>query len=199
MNSAPRRRPRYLSYILAGLGLAVIVAIVVIAVRFPGLWRSLEVYSYLGAFLISIAGGATIIVPVPMLPVVVALGALLPFPALVGVAAGAGETLGALTIYATGGGGGAALMNAPQQGRLQRAYARLVTLMEHRGWLALFIVSALLSPLFYPVALTAGALQYDVRRFTGVVLAGKIIKGLIVAYAGHYGLQGLLHLFGRSL
>jgi hypothetical protein len=58
--------------------------------------RALEHYGYLGAFLISVFGGATIIVPVPMTPVVFALGTVMapsfaPYlgPIFVGAAAAA--------------------------------------------------------------------------------------------------------------
>lgn len=185
---------RRLTYVLTGSGLAVLIAVAVIAILAPNVWRSLQVYGYLGAFLISVAGGATIIIPIPMLPVVAALGASLHYPALVGLAAGAGETIGALTIYATGSGGGKALQ-ANGRGRLQQWHGRLAVIMQRRGWLVLFLVSALLSPLFYPVALSAGGSRYDLKRFVSIVLAGKIIKCMMVAYLGHYGLAFILHLF----
>lgn len=90
------------AYILGIFGI-VITLLMAMAVIYYWEWvRGLEAYGYLGAFLISILGGATIIVPVPMLAVVFALGAVMKYTWLVGIANGLGETLGALTIYMTG-------------------------------------------------------------------------------------------------
>jgi membrane protein YqaA with SNARE-associated domain len=196
MDEARAGRSRRLTYILAGCGLAFLIAVVITTIAFPDVWHALDTYGYLGAFLISILGGATIIIPVPMTPIVAGLGAVLPFPALVGLAAGAGETIGALTIYATGSGGGNAMQDRGR-GRLRRWYGWLANAMQKRGWLVLFLVSAVLSPVFYPAALTAGASKYDLKRFVAVVFAGKVIKCMMVAYLGHYGIEAILHLFGR--
>lgn len=190
------RKPlgRRSAYLFVGLGIVVVIAGISVGLRFPGLWRTLQVYGYLGAFAISVVGSATILVPVPMLPVVAGLGATLQYPALVGLAAAAGETIGALSIYATGHGGGRALLDN-RTGRLQRLSERMERLMERRGWLALLIASTVLSPLFYPVALTSGALRYGTRRFVAVVFVGKLIKWMVVVYTAYYGIHGLLRIF----
>jgi uncharacterized membrane protein YdjX (TVP38/TMEM64 family) len=159
--------------------------------------RTLEGYGYLGAFLISILGGATIIIPVPMLAVIFALGGVLT-PYWVGVAAGLGETVGALIIYMTGHGGGAALSNI-KYGKIQAAYSRLMYWMERRGSWTLFVLSAVLNPFFYPAALAAGAMRFGLRRYFLICLAGKLIKGITVAYAGYWGLRGLLRMLGMPV
>lgn len=160
-------------------------------------WRfvvKLGGYGYVGAFFISILGGATVVVPVPMLAVVFALGGVLT-PYLVGVAAGLGETLGALTIYLTGYGGGTALLNL-KPGKIETAYCRVISLMERRGSWTLFFLSAVLNPFFYPAALAAGALRFGIGRYFFICWGGKTIKGLTVAYAGYLGLRWLLRLLG---
>lgn len=160
--------------------------------------RALQAYGYLGAFLISIFGGATIIVPVPMLAVVFALGGVMKDPWLLGVVAGLGETLGALTIYMTGYGSSMALYNR-QPGRIQSTYQRMMKLMERRGPIALFLLSAVLNPFFYPAALACGALRFGIRKYFFICFAGKTIKGLTVAYAGYWGLRGLLRFLGMPM
>ncbi len=112
------------AYILGIVGVVLSLLMAVAVVYFWELIRTLEGYGYLGAFLISILGGATIIIPVPMLAVIFALGGVLT-PYWVGVAAGLGETVGALIIYMTGHGGGAALSNI-KYGKIQAAYSRLM-------------------------------------------------------------------------
>jgi membrane protein YqaA with SNARE-associated domain len=162
--------------------------------------QGLKNYGYLGAFLISIFGGATVIIPVPMLAVVFALGAAMPdlwHVALMGTAAALGELIGALTIYMTGHGAGRAISSKP--GRMQAAYERMLGLMERRGPLTLFIVASIVNPFFYPAALACGALRFGLRKYIFIVLAGKIIKCMTVVYAGYFGLKGIFRAFGITL
>ena len=185
------------AYYLGILGVSLTIAMAVAVVYFWEFIRTLEGYGYLGAFLISILGGATIIIPVPMLAVIFALGGVLT-PYWVGVAAGLGETVGALIIYMTGHGGGAALSNI-KYGKIQAAYSRLMYWMERRGSWTLFVLSAILNPFFYPAALAAGAMRFGLRRYFLICLAGKLIKGITVAYAGYWGLRGLLRMLGMPV
>lgn len=186
------------AYALGIFGIAATLLMAAAVVYYWEWVRALGAYGYLGAFLISILGGATIIVPVPMLAVVFALGRVMEYPWLVGIANGLGETVGALTIYITGYGGGSALYNHTH-GRLQSAYEKLIQLMERRGWLILFVLAAVLNPFFYPAALAAGALRFGAKRYLLITCAGKIIKGLTVAYAGYWGLRGLLRMLGAPI
>jgi len=185
------------AYILAIVGVVVTLVMATAVVLFWKDVQKLEGYGYLGAFLISILGGATIIIPVPMLAVIFALGGVLT-PYWVGIAAGLGETLGALTIYMTGHGAGTAIYNS-KHGKVQAIYSRLMRWMERRGSWTLFVLSAVLNPFFYPAALAAGALRFGVQRYFLICLAGKTIKGITVAYAGYWGLRGLLRMLGMPV
>jgi len=184
------------AYILGMIGVVATLFMAVAVVYFWEFVRALEGYGYLGAFLISILGGATIIVPVPMLAIVFALGGVLT-PYWVGIAAGLGETIGALVIYMTGHGAGTALFGS--EGKLQSAYLRMMRLMEQRGSLTLFLLSAILNPFFYPAALAAGATRFGIRKYFFICFAGKTIKGFTVAYAGYWGLRWLLRMLGMPI
>ena len=186
------------TYIVGIVGIVVTLLMAVAVIYFWEFVRALEGYGYAGAFFISVLGGATVIVPVPMLAVVFALGGVMKYPVLVGIAAGLGETLGALTIYMTGYGGGAPFINS-RHGRIQAVYLRLMHWMERRGSLILFVLSAVLNPFFYPAALAAGALRFGIRRYFVICWSGKTIKGLTVAYAGFWGLRGLLRILGMPV
>ena len=186
------------AYILGIVGVVVTLFMAIAVVYYWEWVRALEGYGYLGAFLISILGGATIIVPVPMLAVVFALGGVMKYTWLVGAAAGLGETVGALTIYMTGYGSGAAFYNS-RHGKIQAAFERLMKLMEQRGSLTLFLLSSVINPFFYPAALAAGALRFGVRRYFLICWGGKTIKGMTVAYVGYYGLRGLLRMLGMQV
>jgi membrane protein DedA with SNARE-associated domain len=164
--------------------------------------RSFAHYGYLGAFIISLFGGATVLAPIPMTPVVFALGTVIkpafaPYmgPVFVGMAAGLGETFGGLTIYWTGHSSGTALTNAENQ-RIQKVYQWLLHWVDKKGSLTLFVLSAVINPFFYPAGLAAGAMRFGVRRYFIICLAGKTIKGITVAMAGYWGLGSLLHLIG---
>ncbi|MFC1970457.1 DedA family protein [Chloroflexota bacterium] len=187
-----------LAYFLGICGIVAMVLMAAAIVYFGKEVRELQHYGYLGVFIISILGGATIIIPVPMLALVFAMGGVMPLTWLVAVAAAVGELVGALTIYMTGHGAGRVLSKS-KPGRIQSAYERLLNLMERRGSLTLFIVASVISPFFYPAALAAGALRLGLKKYIPIVLAGKTIKSLTVVYAGYWGLKGLFHAIGIPL
>lgn len=186
------------AYIAGIIGIAATLLMAVAIIFFWEFIRAFEGYGYTGAFLISILGGATIVVPVPMIVVVFALGGVMKYPFIVGLAAGLGETLGALVIYMTGYGGGTPVMYS-SHGKIQAIYSRIMRWMERRGSLILFILSAVLNPFFYPAALAAGALRFGVKKYLIICWAGKTIKGLTVAYAGFWGLRGLMRMLGMPV
>jgi len=192
-------------YYASGFAIALTIALAVIVVLKWELIQSLEHYGYLGAFLVSLFGGATVIAPVPMIPVVFALGAVVkpsfaPYlgPVFIGLAAGLGDTLGSLTIYLTGVGGRAALANSNHR-KIQTIYPKIVRWVEKRGTLTLFILSAVVNPFFYPAGLAAGALRFGLRRYFFICWTGKTIKHIAVAYAGYWGLRGRLRMLGMPV
>lgn len=119
-------------------------------------------------------------------------------PLFVGIAAGTGETIAALTIYMTGYGGGKAI-SSTKHVKVQAAYTRLLGWMERRGSLTLFLLSAIVNPFFYPAALAAGALRLGIRKYILVCLLGKIIKDTTIAAAGYWGLGGILRTLGLPI
>jgi membrane protein YqaA with SNARE-associated domain len=131
-----------------------------------------------------------------MLAVIFALGRIIE-PYWVGLAAGLGETVGALIIYVTGHGAGTALYSS--DGRLGKIYMKLMSFMEKKGSLTLFILSSIINPFFYPAAIAAGAMRFGIRKYFIICFAGKTIKGLTVAYAGYWGLRGLLKMMGMPI
>ena len=186
------------TYILGAFGIIATILMAMAVVYYGESVQNLQRYGYLGAFLISILGGATIIIPVPMLAVVFALGGVMKYTWLVGIAAALGELIGAVTIYMTGRGAGKALNNS-KHGKFQVAYDRLLSLMERRGSLTLFVVASVVNPFFYPAALAAGALRFGFKKYILIVLTGKLIKGMTVVYAGYWGLKGIFQAIGIDL
>jgi len=186
------------AYIFGIVGIVLTILMAAAIVYFGDALRALKGFGYVGAFGISILGGATIVIPVPMLAVVFALGKVMEHTWLVGISAALGELVGALTIYMTGHGAGRAISSS-KHGRIQSAYERMLRLMERRGPLTLFIVASVVNPFFYPAALAAGALRFGLKKYILIVLAGKLIKCMTVVYAGYFGLKGLFKAIGIDL
>lgn len=204
-NGAARLTRRMLKRWEFWLGILGIAFTIIIVLAFIQRWQGIqrfEAYGYLGAFIISILGGATILAPIPMTPAIFALGSVMKpafapalGPVFVGLAAGLGETIGGITIYMTGYSSGSAVLTG-RNARLQSAYARVMGWMERRGSLIIFVVSAVINPFFYPAAIAAGVLRFGLRRFILITWVGKSIKGISVAAAGYWGLGSLLRALG---
>ena len=152
------------------------VAITVVIVAFRKQLASLRAYGYLGVFLISMLGNATIILPVPSLAVVFAGGGVLS-PWLVGLVAGVAEPIGELTGYMAGYGGSAVVGN---DGRFERVRRW----MERRGFVTLFVLSAIPNPLFDLAGIAAGMLRFPVPKFLLACWLGKTLKAFLIAYLG---------------
>ena len=198
---ATRKKSVRWAYFIGIFGIVVTILMIVAVFYYKDELNSLQHWGYLGAFIISILGGATIIIPVPMLAVVFALGGAMDHPwqvAMVGLSAALGELIGALTIYMTGHGAGRAIVES-RHGKIQRAYEKLLGLMERKGPIVLFIVASVINPFFYPAALAAGALRFGLMKYSVIVLAGKLIKCMTIVFAGYWGLKGIFRAIGIDI
>ncbi len=185
------RQPRRYGWYLIVLSVLMMIGIAALAVIFRDDWRDFKEYGYLGAFVVSFMAGATVIVYVPGVPLVFALGGLLPYPFLVGIAAGLGEAAGEFTGYLAGRGGSSYLENQ-KPGLGQRLYRRVEGWMKAHPYLTLFVASAVFNPFFDLVGATAGATRMAPWKFYGIVAVGKIVKGTYVAYLGMMGMSRIL-------
>jgi len=176
---------KYRTYVLAILFSLAITALIV---AFGDEIERLSRYGYLGVFLVSVLGNATVILPVPSLAVVFAGGGVLN-PLLVGVVAGLGEPLGELTGYMAGYGGSVVLEDTPNYRKMRRW-------VERRGMLTLFVLSVIPNPLFDLAGITAGMLHFPIGRFLLACWLGKTIKAILIAFLGSVSLGLLRGLFG---
>jgi membrane protein YqaA with SNARE-associated domain len=142
---------------------------------------ALEVYGYLGVFIISIITCSSIVVPVPGLILVAALGAVLN-PILVGVVSGIGGTIGEMTGYLLGYGGRLAVDNVG-------IYARMVGWMKRWGGVTVFVLALIPNPFFDLAGAAAGLLLFPVWKFLLFGAAGRIPKNILFAYIGVWGIQ----------
>jgi membrane protein DedA with SNARE-associated domain len=154
---------------------------------------------YLGIFVANFIGTSTVFIPVPGLTA--AAQALIVDEAgernfiLVGLVGGLGMGLGEVTAYLVGLGGGHVARGREfvLPARLERITERVARwvnwLMGRYGTVTLFTLSAIPNPAFEFAGITAGAIQFDFRRFMVAVTAGKVVRGLILAAIGYYSLD----------
>jgi len=176
------------------LYLRILVIIIVLGLTagifvFRGRVANLAGYGYLGAFLISLISSATILVPIPGIAVVFALGATYN-PYLVGVAAGAGSALGELSGYMAGYSGQIVVKNS-------KTYLRMEEWMKRRGSVVIFVLSFVPNPLFDLAGMAAGVLRYPLWKFISVCFLGKTPKFILVALAGAWALNSVLEFLKR--
>ncbi len=184
------------AWYLTAIGLGLVLIITVVAVMYKDDLRDLQGFGYAGAFVISIMSGGTVVVPIPGVPVIIALGGILPFPFLVGLAAGLGEGIGAFNFYLAGRGGQSLIT---EKHRRNRFFAKVDGWMTRRGGLTLFVASAIPNVLFSVVAATAGLARMSPWKFYLFCAAGKAVKGTYFAYIGFFGLEYALEWLGWTL
>ena len=167
------------------LVLVLIATIIHLSDRLPN-YKSV---GYVGIFVLSFVGSASILVPVPGIASVCAGPGLLElFPLGVALLASLAECIGELTGYLIGFSGRGFAEN-------NRFYPRIERWMQRRGGIALLIASSIPNPLFDLVGIAAGTLRYPVWQFLMAVWAGKLIKSMTIAYACFYGFAWALRSF----
>jgi membrane protein YqaA with SNARE-associated domain len=185
---AAPRTSRRVQILLLILAVGISLAIVWFTYRYQEELRNLsDEYGYIGLFLISFIGNATLIIPAPVFVVACAAGVLYG-PIGVGLVAGLGSALGELTGYLAGAGGKALL---PQG----KHYEQLHRFMQRHGMLAIFLLGAIPNPIFDVGGLIAGALRMKVWKFVLAAWAGKAIRLGVTAWACQSGIPLLEQLF----
>lgn len=158
--------------------LAVLISVLVFVFRNKFVY--LQSLGYLGIFLISVIGNATVVLPVPALVTTFIGGAVLN-PLLVALVSSFGATIGEMTGYMAGVGGKEFVKNDKRIIKVQKW-------MEKFGLWALLFLAAIPNPLFDLAGIVAGASKVPVWKYLIAVWCGKMIKFTIVAYAG-FGIQ----------
>lgn len=136
----------------------------------------LGAYGYPGLFLLNVLASATLILPAPGLALAFAAGGSLS-PMLVGLAVGAGSTVGELTGYLAGFSGRGSIESDPR-------YERVRGWMERYGLWIILLLAVVPNPLFDIAGITAGIMRIPVWKFLAVAGLGKVIKATLVAAVG---------------
>ena len=148
-------------------------------IRFLGQW------GYLGAFLISLFASASIILPIPGLPVAMAMGGALN-PWLLGLVTGVGSAVGELSGYAAGA-SGRILITDDQMPH----YSRVETWTRKYGPLAIFVLAVTPFPFFDLAGIVAGVIRMPLWAFFLATAAGKTIKYTIAILISAGSIHGL--------
>jgi membrane protein YqaA with SNARE-associated domain len=135
----------------------------------------LQNWGYLGAFVISIAANATVVLPMPGLIVLVPMGAAFN-PLYIGLAAGVGGAMGEMTAYVAGYSGRGIWQE-------NKWYVRAVAWLKKWGMPVIFLFAVTPLPLDV-MGMAAGNLRYPAWKYYTACLPGKIIKYVAMAYAG---------------
>ncbi len=158
------------------LTLLLVVAITVALFFYRDRVAEFKELGYLGAFLISLVANATIILPMPGILIISALGAAFN-PILVGLTGAAGGAIGEMTGYMVGYSGRGVL-------RSNKMYARAEGWMRRWGAMAIFIFS--IAP-FLPLdvaGMAAGVLRFPIWKFLLACWLGKVLLYIGAASAG---------------
>ncbi len=167
----------------------VIVGALAAAVYFRDRLQELAAYGYAAVFLVGLLSNATIIFPIPGLAVSSVLGGVFN-PWLVGIVAGVGQALGELSGYMLGYSGQTLVTRRP-------IYERVYPWVRKYGVWVIFVLAVIPNPVFDVGGMIAGALRFPLWKFLTSCAAGKIVKNILFALAGYYGLEALLRLLGR--
>ena len=146
----------------------------------------LQNLGYFGLFIINLVGSATIILPVPALVTTIAAGTFLN-PLLAGIFSAAGSTIGELTGYYAGVGGKGLV-------KKDKRIEKVEKWMDRYGLWVVFVLAAIPNPIFDLAGIVSGASGISVRKYIIAVLAGKLIKFILLAYLG----LGLVKIFNLA-
>jgi membrane protein YqaA with SNARE-associated domain len=181
-----RREP-----LLAALSVCATVVVCILIIQHQAFVDHISHWGYLGCFIINILATGTFVLPGMGAVITFTLGGVL-HPAVVGVVAGLGEATGAVGAYLTGYGGRALLVEGQMQDRFSQ-------LMQRHGSKAMFIMAALVNPIYYPFAVWMGVLRVRIGKFFVYTFLGRTLKNMLLAYLGYFGMKTVLQWVGLAL
>jgi membrane protein DedA with SNARE-associated domain len=165
-------------------------------------------FKYLGVFIIAFIAGSSIPTPISYLLVTFAMGGSPSYfgawnPALIGLCGGVGAGTGGTLVFYLGRGGRRLLpalkdLSVEEQTKSKisnRLISKFNQWAHKRGSIVVFLMSAMLNPVFAPMAVAMGALRFKAIKFFIMCTAGNIFKAVVIAYAGYLGIGFIQRLF----
>jgi membrane protein YqaA with SNARE-associated domain len=192
------------SRVIVGNGLIAFILVFSVVLAVATIWLDihsdrLKGFGYVGIFVLNLISTSTFFIPVPGLTAAGQALIVSEAPRLgawqVGLIGGLGMGLGEITAYVAG-----ALGREVARGReiggpgwFRKATMKTARginwLMLRYGMITLFVLSVIPNPIFEIAGLTAGAVRMNFWRFLGSVTAGKILRGLALAYIGEFSFR----------
>ena len=187
------------SRVVVGTTIIVLILVVSVVVGAGTIWldihsERLKALGYFGIFFLNFMSTSVFFIPVPGLTA--AGQALIISEASrlgawqVGLIGGLAMGLGEITAYVAGAAGREVAQGRQVGGpRWFRNAVNKITqavswLMRRYGMITLFVLAAVPNPIFEIAGLSAGAVRMNFWRFLGPVMAGKILRGMALAYLG---------------
>jgi membrane protein DedA with SNARE-associated domain len=192
-------RTRYVLF--STVFLATTVTSIFLIIRYWQAIAELENYGYAGAFVVAFIAGCSIPTPISYLLLTFTFGGILN-PALVGLASGTGAGIGGTLVFLLGRQGhhffpGFRSYSVDEQASNKMA-AKFLNWAQRRGSVVIFVMSAMLNPVFAPMAIAMGAMRFRLIQFFVMCLAGNLVKAMLISYAGYIGVGTLLRWLGGA-
>ncbi len=147
-------------------------------------------WGYFGAFLVNLFASASLFLPIPGLPIAIALGVSMN-NFLLALAAGSGSALGELAGYAIGRGGRA----ISTDNKISQWAPRIEGWTNKYGAYAIFTIAALPLPFDF-AGIAAGAGRMPVWKFFVATFLGKFFKYYVIILVASGSLAGVRDLLG---
>jgi membrane protein DedA with SNARE-associated domain len=203
----PRKRWSVGDMLFGMLGLAITIALAVVAIAYREEITDTEYvarYGLLGILVIAfIAASAFSVTAIPVpywvltftLPSVLAGTYGIWAPVWVGLFAAAGATLGQLITFIIGYGGRG--LSEKLSSRFSPAlFEKAKVWMKRWGDWAVFFMSVTANPLHLPMTLAISSLRYPMYRFIIFGFIGQLIKSMVLSFSGYYSLTWILNILG---
>jgi len=156
---------------------------------FAEIFSLLQTYGYVGAFIMSVIGSATIIFPVPYFIVIFGMAAALN-PVLLTISSSVGSAIGELTGFWFGKYSSRALLR--KHGKWFKLAEKW---FERNGFLTLVFLAA--APLPTDIGgIVAGTVNYSRMKFFLAMVIGKTVKFGVIVYAGYHSLNWVMQYVG---
>jgi membrane protein YqaA with SNARE-associated domain len=166
------------------LVLGIMAAILYLKYSHPEILDELENYGYLGAFIVSIIFNATLILPAGNMLIQMTLGATTLSPVLLGLASGAGATIGEITGDVAGRSGRGLITKS-------KMYGRVEIWVKKWGVLTIFVFSIV--PLVFDlVGIAAGALRVPFWKFFIACMLGRILLYITMIWLVSLGFDWII-------
>ena len=132
----------------------------------------------IGILLINFFASATLFIPAPGIATVVAGGAIYP-PFLVAFMAALGSVGGEMLGFLIGVSGRKAFLQDHH-----KKYNTVMKIFKKYGGWAVFVFALVPNPVFDAIGITAGIFGYPAQKFFFLVLAGRLLRDIILAHFG---------------